>query len=116
MATPPKSPPKSISVQQLSGAVQKAVLSIKAPPPKTAGPWAYINPGLICGIIWGPIVEFPEARGVAETITATASQHFGQTLEPVVQQAAAGVGAVAHLAPNHIICGFKLPPDLGVFF
>ena len=106
--------PKSISVKQLAGSVEKAVAAIKAPP-KAAGPYAYINPGLICGIIWGPIVEFPEAHSLATSITSAASQHLGQTLVPVVQQAVPAATGVT-LPPHHIICGFQLPPDVGIFF
>jgi hypothetical protein len=47
--------PKSISVQQLSGAVHKAVANVKVPA-GTAGPYTYINPGVICGLIYyGPV-------------------------------------------------------------
>ena len=109
MATPPKSPAKSISIQQLSGAVHKAIANVKVPP-KTEGPWAYINPGVICGIIYyGPATEFAEAKTVAASIATAVSAHAGQTLTPVVQGTAAGAQATAspHLPP-HVILGFKV--------
>lgn len=118
MATPPKAP-KSISVHQLSGAVQKAVANVK-PPAGTQGPFAYINPGIICGIIWyGPGVEFDGAATAAKTIAATASEHLGQTVAGAVQTSAAlgtQAAAVGHLPPKYIICGFKLPPETHVLF
>lgn len=117
MATPPKAP-KSISVHQLSGAVQKAVANVKAPA-GAAGPYAYINPGIICGIIWyGPGVEFEGAANVANTIAAAASQHLGQNVAGTVQTSAAigAQAAVGHLPPKYIICGFKLPPEAHVLF
>jgi hypothetical protein len=117
MATPPKAP-KSISVHQLSGAVQKAAASVEVPA-GTHGPYAYINPGIICGIIYyGPGVEFDGATNVANTIATAASGHLGQTVTGTVQTSAA-VGAQAaagHLAPKYIICGFKLPPEAHVLF
>lgn len=109
-------PPKSISIQQLSGAVHKAIATVKVPP-KTEGPWAYINPGVICGIIYyGPATEFPEAQTIAASIATAVSAHSGQTLAPIVQGAAAGAQAAAspHLPP-HIILGFK-PENLAVHF
>jgi len=107
---------KSISIQQLSGAVHKAVTNVKVPP-KSAGPLAYINPGVICGIIYyGPAVEFPEAKTVAAAIATEISGHAGQTLAPVVQEnAVAGQGAAAPHLPPHIILGFQIK-NLAVHF
>ncbi|HTZ89341.1 MAG TPA: hypothetical protein VMA71_03320 [Alloacidobacterium sp.] len=110
-------PPKSVTVHQLSGAVQKAVANVKVPA-GTTGPDAYINPGIICGIIYyGPGVAFAGAETIAKTIATTASEHLGQTVAGEVQTSAAGAqAAVGHLAPKYIICGFKLPPDGHVLF
>ena len=116
MATPPKSHPKSISVQQLSGAVHKAVTNVKVPA-GTTGPYAYINPGIICGIIYyGPGIELPAAHTLANTIAAASSEHIGQTLAGDVQSSAAGanIAGLPHL--KYIICGFKLPPEAHVLF
>jgi hypothetical protein len=108
---------KSISIQQLSGAVHKAVASVKVPA-GTHGPYAYINPGIICGIIYyGPGVEFEGISAAAKTIATTASEHIGQVEGTVQTSAAIGAEATAgHLAPKYIICGFKLPPDAHVLF
>jgi hypothetical protein len=104
--------PKSISVQQLSGAVQKAVASVKVPA-GTSGPYPYINPGIICGLIYyGPGVEFDGASTLANAIAASASEHVGKVAGTVQTSAAAG----ANVAPKYIICGFKLPPDTHVLF
>jgi hypothetical protein len=109
---------KSISIQQLSGAVHKAVSNVKVPATaKAAGPLAYINPGLICGLIYyGPIAEFPEAKTIAASIATEISTHAGQTLAPVVQESAVGAQAAAtpHLPP-HIILGFQIK-NLAVHF
>lgn len=109
--------PKSISVNQLSGAVHKAVANVKVPA-GTSGPYAYIDPGLICGIIYyGPGVEFDGANTVANAIAASASQHLGHVEGTVQASAPPGAGApTAHRAPNYIICGFKLPPEGHVLF
>ena len=108
--------PKSITVQQLSGAVHKAAANVKVPP-GTTGPYAYINPGIICGIIYyGPGVEFEGANTVASAIAASASEHIGQVPGAVQTSAAIGAAASGHLAPKYIICGFKLPPDAHVLY
>jgi hypothetical protein len=109
--------PKSISVSQLSGAVHKAVANVKVPA-GTQGPYAYINPGIICGIIYyGPGVEFEGAAAAAKTIATAASEHIGHVAGTVQTSAAIGAEAAAgHLAPKYIICGFKLPPEAHVHY
>lgn len=108
--------PKSITVQQLSGAVHKAVASVKVPA-GTTGPYAYINPGIICGIIYyGPGVEFDGANTVANAIAASASEHIGQVAGTIQTSAAIGAAASGHLQPKYLICGFKLPPDAHVLY
>jgi len=108
--------PKSIGVAQLSGAVQKAVAGVKAPAGST-GPYAYINPGIICGIIWyGPGVEFEGATTAAKTIATAVSTHLGETVAGVVQANPAGALGAHALPSKYIICGFKLPPDAHVHF
>ena len=98
--------PKSISIQQLSGAVHSAVGRLKVKPPPVDGPWLIINPGIICGLIFnGPIVE---AEGVAASIAKELSGSAGVPLAPIVQQEGAAGGALAaKIPPGHIICGFK---------
>jgi hypothetical protein len=106
--------PKSISVQQLSGAVHKAVANVKVPA-GTSGPYAYINPAIICGLIYyGPDVEFDGASTLANAIAASASEHLGQVSGIVQTSAAAGAGA--NLAPKYILCGFKPGPDAHVLY
>ena len=109
--------PKSISVNDLAGAVHKAVAKVK-PPAGTTGPYAYIDPGLICGIIYyGPGVEFEGANTIANSIAASASEHLGQVTGIV--QTSAGLGAqaaTAHIAPKYLLCGFKPHPDQFVHY
>jgi hypothetical protein len=107
--------PKSISVSDLAGAVHKAVANVK-PPAGTNGPYAYINPGLICGIIYyGPGVEFEGASTIANAIAASASEHLGQVTGIVQTSAALGAqAATAHIAPKYLLCGFKTGPDAHV--
>ena len=108
--------PKSISVQQLSGAVHKAVANVKVPA-GTDGPYTYINPGVICGLIYyGPGVEFDGASTLANAIAASASEHLVKVAGTVQTSAAIGAAAGANLAPKYIICGFKLPPEAHVHF
>ena len=108
--------PKSISAQQLSGAVHKAVANVKVPA-GTSGPYAYINPGVICGLIYyGPGVEFDGASALANAIAASASEHLGQVAGIVQTSAATGAAAGANLAPKYIICGFKPGPDAHVHY
>ena len=104
--------PKSISAQQLSGAVHKAVANVKVPA-GFSGPYPYINPGIICGLIYyGSAVEFDGASTIANAVAASASQHIGPVTGTVQTSASAG----EQLAPKYLICGFKLPPDAHVFY
>jgi hypothetical protein len=99
--------PKSISIQELSGAVSGALAKLKVKPSPEEGPWFFINPGIICGLIFnGPVVE---ANGLAAAIATDVSAHAGVTVAPVVQQGAASAGAAVTEAfrPNHVICGYK---------
>jgi hypothetical protein len=43
--------PKSISIKEFSGAVGGAVARLKIQPSPESGPWFYINPGIVCGLI-----------------------------------------------------------------
>jgi hypothetical protein len=110
--------PKSLSIQDLSGAVNKAVTAAKLKVPPASGPFAYINPPIICGIIW--FERVPEAQQIATSIAKQVSEHVGVTMPPLVQEGAAGAqaagGASTLLPPNHIICGFKPEPQFGVRF
>ena len=113
--------PKSLSIQDLSGAVNKAVSAAKLKVPPVAGPYAYINPGIICGlIIFEKLAQVGEAQQIAASIAKQASELAGVNMPPVVQEGAAGAPAVAGapsvLLPNHIICGFKPEPQFGVRF
>jgi|HubBroStandDraft_6_1064221.scaffolds.fasta_scaffold2329431_2 hypothetical protein len=98
--------PKSISIHELSSAVNKAVESVKIKPTPESGPWIYINPGVLCGLIYnGPLVE---ANPIANSIAKQVSQHLGTTVAPVVQES--GVDAhVAKLALPHkpVILGYQ---------
>jgi hypothetical protein len=111
--------PKSISIQDLSGAVGKAVSAAKLKLPPLAGPFAYINPGIICGlIIFEEFEKLQGAQQLASTIAKHVSDQAGINLPPVVQNGAVGAPAVggAPKLPNHIICGFKHDPQFNVHF
>lgn len=103
--------PKSISIKEFSGAVGGAVARLKIQPSPENGPWFYINPGIVCGLIFnGPIVE---AQNLAATIAKDLSPLAGGTLAPIVEQAGAP-GAASSLIPSgHVICGFKHELQIG---
>jgi hypothetical protein len=97
--------PKSISIKEFSGAVGGAVARLKIQPSPENGPWFYINPGIICGLIFnGPVVE---AQNLAATIAKDLSPMAGGTLAPIVEQVGAGAAAATLIPPGHVICGFK---------
>jgi hypothetical protein len=99
--------PKSISIKEFSEAVGGAVARLKIQPSPENGPWFYINPGIICGLIFnGPIVE---AQNLAATIAKDLSPMAGGPLAPIVEPAGAGTpgAAAAFIPPGHVICGFK---------
>lgn len=103
--------PKSISIQELSGAVTGSLARLKVQPSPENGPWFFINPGIICGLIFnGPSVE---AQNLAASIAKELSPLAGGPLAPVVQQAATGEAASALIPPNHVICGFKHELHIG---
>jgi hypothetical protein len=103
--------PQSISIKDLSGAVNGALAKLKAKPTPEDGPWFYINPGIICGLIFvGPAVE---AQNLAASIAKDLSPLAGVSLAPVVQQAGAGAAAPGALPPGHVICGFKHELQIG---
>ena len=107
--------PKSLSIQDLSGAVNKAVTAAKLKIPAASGPFAYINPGIICGIIL--YERLAEAQQLAASIAKQASELAGVTMAPVVQEGAVGEQAAGiKLPPNHIICGFKPELTFGIRF
>jgi hypothetical protein len=112
--------PKSLSIQDLSGAVSKAVSAANLKIPPTSGPFAYINPAIICGfILYERLIQAGEAQQLAASIAKQASELAGVTMPPVVQEGAAGAqasGAATLLPPNHIICGFKPEPTFGIRF
>ncbi|MGD0445292.1 MAG: hypothetical protein ABSA39_15255 [Edaphobacter sp.] len=112
--------PKSLSIQDLSGAVHQAIAAAKLKIPPPAGPFVWINPAIICGfILYEKLLQAGEAQELAASIAKQASGLAGVTMAPVVQEGAAGAqasGATPHLAPNHIICGFKPGPDFAVRF
>jgi hypothetical protein len=115
----PMATPKSLSIQDLSGAVGKAVTAAKLKVPPASGPFAYINPGIICGlIIFEKLAQVGEAQQIAASIAKQASELTGVTMPPVVQEGAAGAQAVAGAVfpPNHIICGFRPDPQFGIRF
>lgn len=80
--------PKSISIKQLSGAVQSAVANLKVKPEPDGGPWYYIRPGIICGLLFDGSAA--EAQALAASIAKGVSAEAGVTLAPVVEE----VGAV----------------------
>ncbi len=112
--------PKSLSIQELSGAVGKAVSAARLKLPPLAGPYAYINPGIICGlVIFEELAKINEAQQIATSIAKQASDHAGVNMPPVVQEGAAGgpAGAAAPNAlPRHVILGFKADPQFGIRF
>jgi hypothetical protein len=114
------STPKSLSIQDLSGAVGKAVTAAKLKVPPASGPFAYINPGIICGfIIFENLAQVGGAQQIAASIAKQASELAGVTMPPVVQEGAVGAqaaGAKSVLPPHHIICGFIPDPEFGIRF
>jgi hypothetical protein len=121
MEEPMATAPKSLSIQDLSGAVNKAVAAAKLKIPPASGPFAYINPGIICGIIlYERLAQAGEAQQLAAAIAKQASELAGVTMAPVVQEGVAGAQASGTtpipLPPNHIICGFKPEPTFGIRF
>jgi hypothetical protein len=112
--------PKSLSMQDLSGAVHKAVSAANLKLPPAAGPYVYIHPPIICGIIYFESIEQKGAHELAATIAKQASEHLGTTVAPIVQHGAAqgakeGGGAAA-LPPNHVILGYRPGPEFNVRF
>jgi hypothetical protein len=110
--------PKSLTLQDLSGAVRSAVANIKLPP--NAGPYVIINPGIICGILLEKeFAELRQAEQVAATIAKQVSTHLGTPVAPIVQQAGAEAktehGASA-IRPNHIIMGYRPEPETFISF
>jgi hypothetical protein len=116
----PMATPKSLSIHELSGAVGKAVIAAKLKVPPASGPFAYINPGIICGlIIFEKLAQIGEAQQIAASIAKQASELAGVTMPPVVQEGAIGAqaaGTTGLLPPNHVICGFKPMPQFGIRF
>lgn len=114
------STPKSLSIQDLSGAVHKAVTAAKLKLPPPAGPFAYINPGLICGLIYfESLAQVTGAQQIAASIAKQVSDHTGVTVPPVVQEGSAGAQAAAAapaLPPHHVILGYKADPNVNVHF
>lgn len=98
--------PKSISIHELSSAVHKAVESVKIKPTPESGPWPYINPGVLVGLMYnGPVVQ---AQAIADSIAKQVSQHLGVPVTPVVQEGGAGAqGAKAALPLQHVVLGYK---------
>jgi len=112
---------KTLSLQDLSGAVNKAVSAAKLKVPPVSGPYVYINPGIICGfIIFETLAQVGEAKQIAASIAKQASELTGVNMPPVVQEGVAGAQAVAGASavfpPNHIICGFKPEPQSSLRF
>ena len=115
------STPKSISLQDLSGAVHKAVSAANLKLPPAAGPFVYINPPIICGIIYFESIEqIKGAQELAANIAKQASVHLGTTVAPIIQQGAAQNakegGKADALLPNHVIMGYKPEPEFNVRF
>jgi hypothetical protein len=112
--------PKSLSIQELSGAVGKAVSAAKLKLPPVTGPFAYINPGIICGlVIFEELAKINGAQQMAASIAKQASEHAGVNMPPVVQEGAVGgpAGAAApNVLPRHIILGFIPDPQFGIRF
>jgi len=95
--------PKSISLSELSSAVQEALKIVKIKPNPQTGPWPWINPILVGIVIKSPVAE---ARAIGETIAKQVSQRLDTPVTPIVEEAPAGA-ATAQLAPNHVLTGFK---------
>jgi hypothetical protein len=110
--------PKSISVKDLSGAVHTAVAGLKMKPPPEAGPFVYINPGIICGLIYiGPLAEFTGAQQIAASIAGHVSKETGVPVAPIVQEGVPGTpGAQKAFPLRHIIMGYKPDPNFNVRF
>jgi len=98
--------PKSISIKQLSGAVESAVANLKVKPEPDAGPWFYIRPGIICGLLYeGSAIE---AQALAAAIAKGVSAEAGVTLTPVVEEAGALETAQAAAIPGRpVLLGYK---------
>jgi len=115
------STPKSISIQDLSGAVHKAVSVAKLKLPPTAGPYVCVNPGFIIGLIYfESLAQVPGAQQIASSIAKLVSEHTGVTVAPVVQEGSVAGGQVAAAAspalPQHVILGYKHVPTFNVHF
>jgi len=99
--------PKSISIHQLSTAVKNSIGRLKVKPQPHEGPWFYIDPGVICGLIYvGPAAE---AQALAASIAKEVSTESGVQLTPVVEQTGAGAKAMDAAAFPHgpVILGYK---------
>lgn len=117
------SAPKTLTLQDLSGAVRLAVEKVKMPP--HSGPYLIINPGIICGLIYaGKLTELREAEQIAATIAKQVSSHIGVTVAPVVQEVGAtaavkgehALAIASGLKPGHIILGYRALPEQFVSF
>jgi hypothetical protein len=113
--------PKSISIQDLSGAVHKAITDAKLKLPPPAGPFVSINPGFICGfILFENLPQITGAQQIASSIAKHVSEHSGVTVAPVVQEAGGGAQATGAaspaLIPRHVILGYKADPTFNVHF
>ena len=100
--------PKSISINELSGAVNKALERLKIELSPDTGPWPWINPNppIINGLLYrGPLAE---ANQLANAIAKEVTQVLGTPMTPVVQEGAEATEAVrAALPPRHVILGLK---------
>jgi hypothetical protein len=113
--------PKSLSIHDLAGAVHKAVGEAKLKLPPQAGPFCYINPGIIIGLIYlEQLSAVPGAQQLAASIAKQVSDHTGVHVAPVVQEGTAGAqaagGAATTLPPRHVILGYKAGPEVNVNF
>lgn len=102
--------PKSISIGELHTAVTGALRTINVSPHPEGGPWPYIHPPIIVGIIIRPGTI--DLNGAAEAIARQVSKDTGDKVTPIVQKEA-GADA-AQLLPGHVILGFR--PDRPVTF
>jgi hypothetical protein len=91
-------------------------------PPPEAGPYVYVQPGLICGLTYGgPLVELTGAQQVATSIAEHVSKETGITVAPFVEEGGAGAQARSKAVPSvlpirHVVLGYKPVPEFSVKF
>jgi len=104
--------PKSLTVAELSSAVQEALQIVKIKPNPETGPWPWIGPILVGIIYRGPIAEI---RTAGEAIAKQVSVRTQTPVTPVIEEIpGAAEGTKSFLPPNHVLTGFR--PEKPILF